>query len=118
MPSSVVFKNAYEGYLNGYRGNTKQAIKSLTKMYQEGLHNPTQAKYEMSKAQDIASKHYDKTTKDNPIKTGINFTKMFVKMLIDKKFNKAENAFNEAYQKLYPRTSFIREVILEEQKMP
>lgn len=122
MINNYVYKHAYEGYTHSLNGDSKKAIKSFTKMYKEGLKNPTQAKYAMEDANYDANVDYNAVTKNSELKTTFNTIKTFGRTLIDYIFNpeyrKADNAFSDAYNKLYPKTHNLRDAIIAERNMP
>ena len=122
MKADKVYNYAYEAYTHQFNGRSKQAIKSMTNMYKEGVKNPAQARYAMEDAYNKASADYERTTNNSELVTAINSVKTgfktIVATLFNKDFRKADNAFDEAYKKLYPKTSFIRETIIAERNMP
>ena len=122
MKADKVYNYAYEAYTHQLNGRSKQAIKSMTNMYKEGVKNPAQARYAMEDAYSNASADYERTTNNSELVTAINTVKTgfktIVATLFDKDFRKADNAFSEAYKKLYPKTNFIRETIIAERNMP
>lgn len=117
-----VYKHAYEGYTHNLNGRSKKAVQSYTKMYKAGLENPTQAKYTIEMANKKANSDYYETTKNSEFKTTMNTLKTFGRTLVDYVFNsefrKADNAFSEAYNKMYPKTHTIRDAIIAERNMP
>ncbi len=122
MVTDLVFKYAYEGYTHGFNGRSKQAVKSFTNMYNAGVKNPTQAKFAMEQASKKAEYDYNKTTKNSEIKSFYNSIKTwgrtFVDYIINPEFRKADNAFYNEYNKLYPKTGYLREAIMAERNMP
>jgi len=117
-----VYKHAYDGYMHGFNGESKKAVESFTKMYKAGLKNPSKAKYSMSDASIDANNDYNRTATCSELRSTYNHLKTQARMLFasafNREFGKAEESFNNAYAKLYPRTHFARETILAERNMP
>lgn len=122
MITNSVYKHAYYGYMHELNGQSKKAVKAYTEMYKAGVKNPTQAKFAMEEASIDANNDYYRTTKNSELRTTLNSFKTQYRLLFAQIFNrdfrKADNSFHEAYQKLYPKTHTVRDMILAERNMP
>ena len=116
MRTDEIFKYAYDAYTNRLNGQSKKAVKSLKKMYQEGVKNPCQSRYSMNEAyMKAAAEYYGNPEKSN-IKGFINEIKTkgreVLEYMTDSEYRKAKKDFKKAYKELYPKTALTREFIL------
>lgn len=120
MDTKLVYRKAYQGYMQQCNGKSKQAIQSFTRMYQEGAKNPTQARFEMAEALRKALQESYKKNEYFLLEVPINSLKTFgramVEYIINPEYRAATKKFDEAYKTLYPRTSSMRETILSRRK--